>query len=202
MEFTQTEQIISLLKKYWLPVLLALLGLIFFIYGMIVLLGTSNQPQEDKFDTSAQPEAPIPIKLIAIDIEGQVVNPGVYKLKQGSLIQDALVSSGGLSSDADRDWVAKNLNLAAKLTDGQKIYVPSRGEGLSTSVLGSQSQASGLINVNSANETELDALPSIGPVTAQKIISQRPYATINELLDKKVVSQKIFDKIKDKIIAQ
>ena len=62
--------------------------------------------------------------LITIDIEGAVVKPGVYKIAPGSIIQDVLVASSGFSQDVDRDYVAKNINLASKLSDGQKIYTP------------------------------------------------------------------------------
>lgn len=71
----------------------------------------------------------------------------------------------------------------------------------STTVLGTQSPSSisGLIGINSATEKELDTLSGIGPVTAQKIVGNRPYASINELLDKKIVGSKVFSQIKDKI---
>ncbi|PIR79829.1 MAG: hypothetical protein COU25_03315 [Candidatus Levybacteria bacterium CG10_big_fil_rev_8_21_14_0_10_35_13] len=189
-------------KKYWLPVILACAGLIFFIYGLISLLGTTQKSSDIKFETNSK--ALETENQIAVDIEGEVVSPGVYELKQSSIVQDALIASGGLTGQADREWVSKNLNLALKLSDGQKIYIPKQGETASNSILGlSSSEGSAdLININSASESELDKLPGIGPVTAGKIISQRPYSTIDDLLTKKAVSQKVFDQIKDKIIAQ
>lgn len=196
------SQISVLLKKYWLPIGLAVLGLIFFIYGLISFLGSTGKTSDIKFETNSASTSSE--NIIAIDIEGEVANPGVYRLKQNSIIQDALVASGGLTALADREWVAKNLNLALKLSDGQKIYIPKQGETVSGSALGLSTTTSftDLINVNLASESELDKLPGVGPVTAGKIISQRPYSTIDELLTKKVVSQKVFDQIKDKIIAQ
>ncbi len=129
-----------------------------------------------------------------------MLTPGVYKLNQNSIIQDALVASGGLSSDANREFVSKNINLAAKLADAAKIYIPKIGESFSE-IKGVSDISPGLININQASIETLDTLPGIGTVTADKIITNRPYVTINELLDKKVVSAKVFTQIKDKITA-
>lgn len=207
MENNLSETIWPVVKQYWIVIILALSGLTFFIYGLITFISTNQKPQDVAFEaTNTKPVSESSQNLIAIDIEGQVVKPGVYKLKPNSLVQDGLVASGGLTALADRDWVAKNLNLALKLTAGQKIYIPKLGE---TSVINSSSvlsatdsNTSSLININSASESELEALPGIGPVTGAKIINNRPYATINDLISKKVVSSHVFDEIKDKIIAQ
>lgn len=193
------EELISALKKHWIPALLAVLALMFFVYGMISFLGKTSSP-EITFDTesSNQSEA-----QIAVDVEGAVVNPGVYKLNPDSLLQDALIAAGGASEEADRDWMQKNLNLASKLTAGQKIYIAKQGEtGTITLIQDVESNSSGLININSASESELDSLPGVGPVTTDKIIAGRPYASINELVEKKIVGQATFDKIKEKITAQ
>ena len=90
------------------------------------------------------------------------------------------------------------------MADGQKVYVPKIGESVSQSVGGSVGQIAGesvsqLVNINVASESELDKLPGIGPVTAQKIISSRPYSSLEDLLTKKVVSQSTYEKIKDLI---
>lgn len=188
----------SILKQYRLPLALALAGLIFFIYGLIGFFGSASKTNEIKFEHEAL--APKSQNFISIDIEGAVVAPGVYKLNQGSIIKDALVSAGGLSSDADRDFIAKNINLASKLIDGTKIYIPKKGESLSQ-IKGASTLSTDLININLASAENLDTLPGVGVVTAEKIINNRPYATINELLDKKVVSAKVFTQIKDKITA-
>lgn len=199
------SQYSSFVKKNWLPIGLATLGMIFFIYGLIGFIGSASKTNEIKFEQEDLTSTPIKSgqrsqTKIAIDIEGAVVSPGVYKLNQGAIIQDALVAAGGLSSDADRDFVAKNLNLASKLTDGAKIYIPKIGESASD-VKGISVVNSSLININLASAESLDTLPGIGPVTAEKIINSRPYATINELLDKKTVSAKVFTQIKDRITA-
>ncbi len=140
---------------------------------------------------------------LKIDISGAVENPGVYTLSAESRIQDALVAAGGLSLAADRDWVAKYLNLAQKAIDGTKIYIPNKTEAKVTvsqgSTLGVATAGNELININTASSFELDSLPGVGEVTVQKIISGRPYQKTDELLTKKIVNKSTFEKIKDKI---
>jgi competence protein ComEA len=199
-------------KKYWLPLALFLVGMIFFIYGLISFFGLASK-QQDEVTFQKDNSASISVKndqagqqSIIVDVEGAVVTPGVYKLTQNAIIQDALVSSGGLSSNADREYVSKNINLAARLYDGAKIYIPKIGEA-ATQTTNSTSQESGgasasvqaLININTASSDALDTLPGVGPATAGKIISNRPYTKPDDLLSKKVVSSKVFDQIKDRI---
>jgi len=201
------QEIISkyfpLMKKHWLPLSLGILGLIFFVYGLIGLFVTNKASSAVVFEASSTSDKQAELKTMLVDIEGSVVKPGVYKLPQESRIQDGLVAAGGLSATADRDYIAKNFNLATKLTDGAKIYIPIIGQAADeVQVLGTSSEGivvGTLININSASESQLDSLPGIGPVTVQKIISGRPYSSINELSDKKIVGSKIFDQIKDKI---
>ena len=204
-----SERIKPVLKKNWLPLSLAVLGLIFFAYGLIGFLGSASKTNEMRFESNSQASIPTELGskskiLISIDIEGAVVDPGVYRLNQGSIVQDALILAGGLSENADREFVAKNINLASKLTDGAKIYIPKTDEANyqpSSQVLGIGGGGGGEININLASAESLDSLPGVGPVTAEKIINNRPYATINDLLDKKVVSSKVFTQIKDRITA-
>ena len=204
----ETQELVAkyspLVKKHWLPLSLGILGMIFFAYGLIGLLTANKAGSEDIiFEASPTGSSQIEAKTILVDIEGAVVKPGVYKLPQDSRIQDALVAAGGLSATADRGHVAKNFNLAIKLTDGTKIYVPFIGEAVSgASALSASSEGvvvGVLVNLNNSSQSQLEALPGIGPATAQKIISGRPYSSLNELLDKKIVGAKVFGQIKEKI---
>jgi competence protein ComEA len=147
---------------------------------------------------------------ITVEIAGSVEKPGVYKLPNLSRVDDLLVACGGLSGDADREWVTKNINRASKLSDGQKIYIYSQSEvesakknggsqeikGVSSSVLANDSE---LININTASQEELESLVGIGPVYAQKIIEGRNYSSLEELVNRKIIPQKTFDKIKNEI---
>lgn len=142
---------------------------------------------------------------IVVDVSGEVVNPGVYKLSSDARVQDAITAAGGLSTSADAAYIAKSVNLASVLKDGIKIYIPRVGEApVQTTVMGATTEgsgdaSSGMISVNSASSSELESLPGIGTVTAGKIINGRPYGSIEELLSKKIVGQSVYEKIKDSI---
>lgn len=181
--------------------------MIFFTYGLIGLLVTSKRDSEEiVFDSAEQNSAmkqSAEAKTILVDIEGAVGKPGVYKLPENSRIQDGLVAAGGLSAKADRDYIAKNLNLATRLTDGSKVFIPIIGQAVNSAlVLTASSEGiivGVLININTASQSQLESLPGIGPVTAQKIIAGRSYSTVDELLNKKIVGNKVFVQIKEKI---
>ncbi len=143
--------------------------------------------------------SPTPTKKIVIDVEGAVVRPGIYSLPQESREQDAITAAGGLSEKADNASIAKGMNMAAKLSDGMKLYIPFTGEQPVTST-GDAAVAganTGSISINSASSSQLDSLPGVGAVTAGKIIQNRPYNSINDLLTKKAVTKSTFEKIKD-----
>ena len=188
------------IKQNILSIALGLLGLIFFSYGLIVLIGRDQSSSNEIGFDAGQEQGSENAGQITIDIEGQVLRPGVYNLSSDSRLQDAFVIAGGLSDSADREWVYKNLNLSQKLTDAAKIYVPKKGENVQASKRIGENQSKSQININTASINELDGLSGVGLVTAQKIIDNRPYATINDLVSKKVVGNKVFEQIKEKII--
>ncbi|OGH18921.1 MAG: hypothetical protein A3F31_02310 [Candidatus Levybacteria bacterium RIFCSPHIGHO2_12_FULL_38_12] len=192
-----------IIKKYRFSLLLGIAGLIFFGYGLITLLSSSNSDDEIEYKPVVANQTNENKGTMVVDVSGAVVNPGVYKLSIDSRVWDGLIKAGGLSSGANREWVSKNLNLAAKLSDGGKIYIPTGQTGI-TSTMGSikgenLGSVEGFIDINTASEGELDSLPGIGPVTAQKIIQNRPYSATEDLISKKVVTGKVFEKIKGKI---
>ena len=106
----------------------------------------------------------------SIDVAGAVRRPGLYKLPSGSRVQDAIVAAGGATRKAQLDAV----NLAAPVADGEQIVVPGSGAGgaaAASSPAGSSPSAP--LDLNSATLEQLEALPGIGPVTAQKILDYR-----------------------------
>ena len=139
---------------------------------------------------------------LVIDVEGGVVHPGIVRLPAGARVADAIVAAGGYGPEADLLEAAK-LNLAAPLTDGQQVFVPLRGGGPGVATSGPQAGgggAGGLVNLNTAAPEELDTLPGIGPVTVQKIVAarqERPFATLEELTERKVLTSSQVDKIRD-----
>jgi competence protein ComEA len=146
--------------------------------------------------------------VVVVDIEGAVSEPGLHQLPDGGRVGDAIAAAGGYDGDVDIVAASRVLNLAQKLTDGQQIHVPALGEtpiaAASTAAAAASSGAApaGLIDINEASADELDTLPGIGPVTAQKIIdarAQQPFATVDELQSRGVVGPSTFDKLRDLI---
>lgn len=206
------EKIKEVFSLYKFPLVLAGIGVLFLILGIIYTVKTQNFTQEVVFSSESSPSGNIGKTKIQVDVEGAIASPGVYEVEEGTRITAVLASAGGLSASADRDWVSKNMNLAMKVTDGGKIYIPSAGEMTAekitnevTNVSGNSGQllgvTTGKVNINTASQVELEGLPGIGPVTAGKIISGRPYQSVDELKSKKAVGQAVFEKIKDLIVA-
>jgi competence protein ComEA len=153
---------------------------------------------------------------VVVDVAGAVLRPGVYHLAAGSRIGDAIAAAGGYSPRVAAAVIERSLNLAAIVHDGDQIFVPSRddpgagstaapGSGGSGGAAGGEAGGggggggAGPIDLNRATAEALDTLPGIGPVTAAKIIASRadsPFASVDDLLSRKLVGQKVFDQIK------
>lgn len=207
------HSIVSRLKPHMVPLVIACVGLVLIGYGLIASVHRPSASNDISFETQNSEKSSVKKTEanLMIDIEGGVQKPGVYRLKTDARVQDVLVAAGGFSPDADMQWTQHSLNLAAKVSDGMKIYVPRIGEqssASSTSITGSAGGAggsvagvstNGFVSVNNASAKELEDLPGIGPVTAGKIIDNRPYGSIDELLSKKAVGKSVFEKIKELI---
>ena len=148
---------------------------------------------------------------LVVEIAGAVEKPGVYTFDQGARVDEVLIASGGLTAQANREWFEKTINRAAKLIDGQKIYIPkideqtnvlsaSSGGGDQTVSSGDTAENQNLVNINEASTSDLDKLPGIGPVYAQSIIDHRPYSTVEELLTKGALKKNVYEKVKDKVV--
>lgn len=201
-------------RRNMLFVILVFTGLVLCAAGIFQFASSKASTNGVQFITGT-PEARTQSQDITVDIEGEVQKPGVYQLKDGVRLQEVIDKAGGYTSNSDREYISKNINLAQKITDGSKIYIPAQGEiNTDKSVLGTgatstevisqniPAESTNLININTADLNTLDSLPKVGPVTAQKIIDNRPYGTIEDLVNKKVVGQKAFDGLKERIVAQ
>ena len=115
---TFLDNFYPIFKQHWLTITLGALGLIFLVYGLIVLLGSSSSSKDVIFESgneavlSSESSSKSLDRQIIVDVEGAVLKPGVHNVPTDSRIQDALIAAGGFSLDADREWVTKNLNLA------------------------------------------------------------------------------------------
>lgn len=192
-------------------ILLSLASLITLITLVLFLHDTSENNNantiSEEIDATARP---LPVRTI-VDIAGAIERPGVYEVSTGGRLKDVLIQAGGLSADAHKDYFSRNFNLAKLITDQEKIYVPSSLEINSgifeeslksidyTAPNSSQGLIGNKININNASSDELDTLPGIGKITAEKILQNRPYSIIEELLTKKIINKNVYQQIKDSI---
>jgi competence protein ComEA len=116
---------------------------------------------------------PAAAKLLVVDVAGAVRHSGLYRLRSGSRIDDAIAAAGGPTAKAQLDSV----NLAAPVADGEQVIVPGRGAGgvVAATPSAAGSSPSAPLDLNSATLEQLENLPGIGPVTAQKILFQSRY---------------------------
>lgn len=116
------------------------------------------------------PAVPSAGPALVVDVAGAVRRPGLVRLSKGARVADAVARAGGLTRNAERTGV----NLAALVSDGEQVVVPARGTaGAAAGTSSAAGAPTGPVSLNSASAEQLDTLPGIGPVTAQKIVSYR-----------------------------
>lgn len=141
-------------------------------------------------------------KEILIDISGAVGSGGIYEMKEGQRRADLVEKAGGFLANVDKEWLQKNFNLAGKLEDGEKIYIPYEGENYKEE--NSIKNTGGKININTASSEELIDLTGVGQVTADKIIKYREengkFEKIEDLLLVDGLGEKTVEGFKEEII--
>ncbi|HHY82647.1 MAG TPA: transporter [Clostridiales bacterium] len=160
----------------------------------------SNKPAEEqpgKQVRSGETER----QIIKVYITGKVKNPGVITMYEGDRVDDAIKLAGGALPDAD----LSRINLAMKVQDEDMYYVPGIGEEIPDEILlpGSQQSAGSKVNINKADQAQLETLPGIGPAKAQKIIEYREkhggFKTIEEIMNVSGIGEKTYEALKDQI---
>lgn len=165
-------------------------------------IDTSIIKEEVEISAEVKPEVQDD-KFIYVHVSGDVVNPGLVRIKSGKRVKDAIDLAGGVFDTADLSRV----NLAKVVQDEEKIHIPKLGEEITESmnfiISNSESNTSNsLVNINTASEAELQTLPGIGPATAKKIISHREknrFEVIEDLMDVSGIGTKKFEAVKDLI---
>ena len=153
-----------------------------FLAGVVVLVNRlASLP--DSTEIVIEPPSP----EVYVHVEGEVVNPGVYRLDGGGLVADAVEAAGGLTSSAD----PRSINLAAPLRDGDQVLVYGAGE------------VPQKVNVNTAEPWLLELLPGIGEVRARRIVDYREenggFREVDDLLRVEGIGEATLDNLRDKI---
>ena len=179
--------------------------LIGFLLGAIsigVINLVTAPPRGKPIELNPSP-TPSPVR---VHVSGAVENPGVYTLPPGAIVQDAINAAGGLSNSA----TLETINLASPLKDGEQVFVYSSSEieqsGRFSSTPSDAIPSPLQININTADVSDLELLPGIGPSLAQKIIEFRqengPFETIDDLLDVSGIGPSKLEEIIDHIVVR
>lgn len=174
--------------------------LVISIAGFIISYNYANKPiPEIKFET--EPEYDELTKSFAY-ISGAIQNPGVYEIYENTRIIDLTDLAGGFSNEVDKEFINQDINLSKIVDDEEHVFIPFQDSFVvvdANTTVAENEANDNLININGASKDELISLPNIGPVTAEKIIGNRPYNTVEELLDVEGIGEKTFEAIKDLI---
>jgi competence protein ComEA len=162
--------------------------------GRLVVDGEKAPPAAQPAVQAGLRAEPAPARALVVHVVGAVRQPGLYRLREGSRVDDAVRRAGGARGNAE----LAALNLAAPVADGQQVVVPARGAVQTSGATGASGGSAGAagadgaipasgakVHLNSATLEQLDTLPGIGPVTAQQILDYRAangaFASVEEL---------------------
>lgn len=183
------------IKKY-IPTVILAIGLLFFASKYYETNTEQQLPFTQLVDTDNDRDIEVKDerepKTILVQVAGAAVNTGIVELKEGDRVKDAIDAAGGVLPDADVD----SLNMARKVKDEEKIYIPKVGERVETHTAVSNE----LININKANSVELQNIPGIGPKTADKIVRYResnPFVNVEDIKNVPGIGDKKYEEIKD-----
>jgi competence protein ComEA len=178
-----------------LLVAIGCLALLLFLAGKLLSRPQSTAglapPAAPPTETAAAPA------VVVVDVVGAVRRPGLYRLEQGARIADAVARAGGATAKADLALI----NLAAPLADGEQVVVPKRGAAGPSAPPGAGASSTGPVHLSTATLEQLDSLPGIGPVTAQKILDYRQkhgaFTSVDELDAVPGIGPARLDQLKD-----
>ncbi len=188
----KNKRIIAVLISYIMLFMLAGCG----EKGLIASEGELQSYSSQEASSDSEAEASLEEEEIYVDVAGAVQNPGVYRLKQGDRVYQAIEKAGGFREDAEESAI----NQAAVLEDGQQITVLSTEE---QQLQEEKAAEEGLVNINTADEDTLCTLPGIGEAKAKSIIAYRekngPFKSTEELTQVSGIKEGVFDKVSDLI---
>ena len=165
---------------------------------MIIQAGNTTGAVQAGHAEEGSGTEPPPVPMVTVHIVGEVMNPGIYAVAEGSRVADVLERAGGATAEANL-----HVNLARLVHDGEQIVIPKIGEEIPVpeSVTAGAGIGSGLVNINTASADELMTLSGVGPATAQNIIVFRethgPFERIEDLLRVTRIGERTFEGLKD-----
>ena len=190
--------------------MLVLLAVVALAAGGAFYAGIHGQEEVVELDAGTAPVQEAQAKEIVVYVAGAVNRPGVVQLAEGARAKDAVDACGGFLPTADTNGV----NLAQKLKDGMQVTVPEKmtaaAQGAATQGVARGAQAGaakslpeGMVNINTADEKELDKLPGVGPAMAKRIVEYRTengaFQSPEEIKRVKGIGDAKYEKMKDKI---
>lgn len=204
--FTKRERIVLLV------VVISIISVVIFKMGFKDLKKAEIEPLNFVSTVNTEEielEQEVETTVIMVHISGEVYKPGIVEIDLGKRLTDAIKLAGGLKKEADLD----RINLAKKLIDEEKIYIPKVGEELNSDIIelvssnnsndnATISNSTGKININKCSQIELESLPGIGEVLAMRIIDYRNlnvFTTIEDLKQVSGIGDKKYDSLKDLI---
>ncbi|HDR7352325.1 helix-hairpin-helix domain-containing protein [Bacillus wiedmannii] len=191
--------------KKWLG-LVAIIGTVFFLlfwkpnqHTERTVIATDVQAKElEKKSKPKISDTKQQKKIIVIDMKGAVVKEGVYEMKEGDRVKDAIEKAGGFLPEADR----KKVNLAQMVQDQMILYVPNENEQVQE--VAAIAKGEGKVQINAASKEQLEKITGIGSRKAESILKYReehgPFQKIEDLLEIDGIGVKSLEKIKDQII--
>jgi len=206
------QSLLPFFRKFAVETIFVFVALTIIIFSF---LGFYHQQENQKQDILPEAVLPQQQNTCFVDISGAVNKPNVYELSCNKRLTDLVKLAGGLSEEADKPFIARNFNFARYIGDQEKIHIPFTWEindaifsenkrtidYTSPQQTNKQIQTTGeKISINLSSSEELEILPGIGKATAQKIVDNRPYASIEDLVTKKMISKTVFEKIKTYVI--
>lgn len=167
------------------------------VAGSVFVYARSSEPPAPPIEKIAAVQPMPEAEKVVVHVAGLVLTPGVYELPASSRVRDAIAAAGGPVEGADLD----GLNLAALLSDGEKVYVPKKGE--APAAASSSGLPAGKVNLNTATVQQLEALPGVGPVLAQRIVDYRQrkgrFISIRQLMEVEGIGEKKYASLKDHV---
>lgn len=200
-------------------VIAIIIALLIIGWGIISLMDTFSAKENILDNTSFEKSSLLDENLITesekikVYITGEINNPGVIEIEEGERVEDLVNKAGGVTNNADLSKV----NLAYKLEDGQKVYIPNKNENFENEIISTEngenviqemksSSKSGKININSASIEKLCELPGVGEAMAEKIIMYREengkFNSIEDLKNVSGIGEKKYESLKDFIVAK